>query len=387
MIHRAISPYLTQLLQQFPAVTLIGPRQCGKTTLAKTYSPLYFDLEQDSEWMRLDLEWESVLTSTTPVILDEAQERPALFKKLRATIDQDRGRFGKFIILGSVSPHLLKNVSESLAGRVARVSLGPLTLNEYPNMKELWLRGGYPDGLLFPANYAVWHHNYLRSLAERDLPNWGLHAQAKLTEKLFLMLAHCHGQIFNASQLSKSLGITHPTVKSYLEFLEGAFLLRLLPPFAKNIKKRLIKSPKVYWRDSGLLHALLKVSDDKDLLARPFVGHSWEGFVIEQILGVLEQKGVSYEASFLRTVDGKEIDLVLEFGQTTWAIEIKLSSMENQKFFESLKATAPLIQTQKSILISNVQSSIFKDDRIVANLADFLAYLGQLQNGLSLCAP
>ena len=215
--------------------------------------------------MRLDLEWDRVTASPELVVLDEAQAWPEIFARLRGAIDEDRGRNGRFLLLGSVLPSLMRQVSESLAGRMALVELTPLTLSEFQDedqRERRWLFGGYADGGVLPGrDYPVWQLDYLDLLAQRDLPNWGLPARAQITGRLLRMLAVAHGQEWNASSIGKSLALSYHTVNGYLDYLEGAFLIRRLPAIHANIRKRLVKRPKVMWRDSGLLHALLNVGD------------------------------------------------------------------------------------------------------------------------------
>ncbi len=290
----------------FPVVALVGPRQAGKTTLARSLAGVYFDLEQDQDQLKLDLEWDKLVTGRKLLILDEAQEWPSLFKRLRGAVDRRRKRNGRFLLLGSVSPSLMRHVSESLAGRMAMVELTPFLWQELTGVRRrrLWFHGGYPDGgVLKPSQYPLWQQSYLEILTSRDLPNWGLPAKPQLTMRLLRMLAAVHGQTLNASQLGQSLDISYKTVKSYLDYLEGAFLIRQLQPFYKNLKKRIVKSPKIYWRDGGLLHALLNVSSEEQLLDQPWVGADWEGFVIEQILGTLQLSQTSLSPLFRRPSD------------------------------------------------------------------------------------
>ncbi|MGE0158422.1 MAG: ATP-binding protein [Gemmatimonadales bacterium] len=341
-------------LEEHPAVALIGPRQCGKTTLARTLGGAYFDLEQEAERLRLDLEWEELTAGQELVVLDEAQSWPEIFPRLRGAIDGDRGRSGRFLLLGSVSPALMTQVSESLAGRLSLVELTPLLWQEVDTtaQQRLWLHGGYPECLLHPRKFPRWHLDYLTLLTQRDLPAWGLPARPQLTDRLVRMLAALHGQVWNASQVGQSLGIAYHTVNAYVDYLVGAFLVRRLAPYQANIRKRLVKRPKVYWRDSGSLHALLNVADRKDLLGRPWVGASWEGFVIEQVLGMLSAAGRPFEAFYFRTSDQYELDLVLELEGELWAIEIKLTSSPGPEDMKRLDQSADLIRATRRILVT-----------------------------------
>ena len=332
----------------------------------------YFDLEQEGDRLRLDLQWPELTASKSLVILDEAQAWPSIFPRLRGAIDEVRRRAGRFLLLGSVSPSLMIEVSESLAGRLSLVPLTPLSWNELPTQaarNRLWWCGGYPDGgVLAPKNYPRWQLDYLTLLAQRDLPNWGLPAKPQLTERMLRMVAAWNGQMLNASRLGQSLGISYHTVHHYLDFLAGIFLLRQLPPYHTNIGKRLVKSPKVYWRDTGLLHAMLNVSDVKSLLDQPWVGASWEGFCIEQILCTLQQCDRAIEAFYFRTNDRHEIDLVLDFGDARWAIEIKLSSDPSQHDMDRLDRAADLIDAEKRILVSQTREPVVGQARISCNL-------------------
>ena len=278
MLERHILREVIRRLASYPAVSLIGPRQCGKTTLARSLGGVYFDLEQEPERLRADLEWDRLTVGKDLVIFDEAQSWPEVFTRLRGAIDRDRKRCGRFLLLGSVSPTLMVHVSESLAGRLSLVELTPFLWNELvtkPSRERLWLCGGYPDGgVLEPRSFPQWQLDYLALLSQRDLPLWGLPSKPQTTDRLLRMLAALHGQVWNASQVGQSLGLSYHTVNSYLDYLAGAFLIRRLPPYQSNIRKRLVKSPRIYWRDSGLLHALLNAPDERALLSQPWVGAS-----------------------------------------------------------------------------------------------------------------
>ncbi len=329
MIERDLKHLVKKLLSEYPALALVGARQSGKTTLARSFDGTYFDLEQDADRLRLDLKWKALTEDDRLIILDEAQSWPEIFPRLRGTIDSDRKRAGRFLLLGSVSPSLMVQVSESLAGRLSVLELTPFLLTELPDvpLEEVWYVGGFPDGgVLGGARYPRWQLDYLTLLAQRDLPNWGLPAKARVTERLFRMVAAVHGQIWNATKIGQSLGLSYQTVNGYMDYLEGAFLIRRLQPYLVNLKKRLIRSPKVYWRDTGLLHALLQAADGNDLMNKPWVGASWEGFVIEQILSSLARSGRHGQGYFFRTSDRFEIGLVLDMGDRPWAIEVKLTA-------------------------------------------------------------
>ena len=358
---RAITSVLRSRLRNYPAAVLVGPRQCGKTTLARALGGTYFDLEQEAERLRLDIEWPRIIRGGQRVILDEAQGLPEIFPRIRGAVDERRSKAGRFLLTGSVSPRLMRQVSESLAGRLAVVEMSPFLRGECPSKASRdrhWLTGGYPEGgLLTPHRFPRWHADYLALLTQRDLPTWGLPARPQLTERLVRMLAAWNGQTWNASRLGQSLGINYQTVASYVDFLEGAYLVRRLPPYHANIGKRIVKAPKVFLRDTGALHALLGVRDRKELLTAPWVGSSWEGYVIEQVLGTLQVLDKTCEAFFLRTSDQYEADLVLKFGTELWAIEVKLTTSPRQEDMQRIKKVSEMIGAKRTILISQVPES------------------------------
>ena len=378
MIRRLVGPHLRALLAKYPAVALLGPRQAGKTTLARTLGRRDYDLELEPERLRLDMQWNEIVKSRSLVVLDEAQAYPDIFPRLRAAIDQDRSRRGRFLLLGSVSPALARQVSESLAGRLALCELTPFLAPERPaaHCDRLWLRGGYPDGgILDPGRFPDWQVHYIELLAQRDLPQWGFPAKPRTTIRFLKMLAACHGAVWNASDIGRSLGLSYHTVNAYLDYLDGAFLVRRLSPFHGNVRKRLTRSPKIYWRDSGLLHALLGVSTPDDLLTRPWVGASWEGFVVEQVHGLLNALGKRFESSFLRTSDGQEIDLVLDLAGGRWAIEIKLTSSPGSRDMGRLDKTALLVRADRRVLVSRAPLTVESGERVSTNLRGLMELL------------
>jgi uncharacterized protein len=333
MIERTIKNELLHSLEMFPAVALVGSRQSGKTTLAKMLQAhfpkvLYLDLELPSDYAKLDhaelflKHYEDHL-----IIIDEIQTRGELFPLLRALIDQNR-KAGRFLILGSSSPALIRNSAESLAGRIIYHELYPFNIFETgeTNIQKLWVWGAYPGSFLAPtlADSHAWRDAFLRSLAELDLPAHGINASPIQINRLLTMIAHSQGQLLNSSALAKNFSLSLPTIQKMLDIFEGAYLIRRLLPYHSNLKKRLIKTPKLYLRDSGLCHRLLNIFEFDDLLAHPVLGHSWEAFIIEQLASILPR---GWEISFYRTAGGAEIDILLTGarGQKI-AAEIKYSA-------------------------------------------------------------
>ena len=364
MIRRRSYQTVQDALGRQAAVALIGPRQVGKTTLAHEVAEgsgaLYLDLEAGAD--RGKLADPALFLGTYEdrlVILDEIHRVPELFQELRGLIDQGRRRgrrTGRFLILGSASMDLLRQSGESLAGRIEYVELDPFdVLEAAPDaeaMRTLWVRGGFPDSFLAAsdANSLTFRQNFIRTYLERDVPQFGRHIPAETLERLWTMLAHDQGTLLNASKLAAGLSITAPTVTSYIDLLVDLLLVRRLRPFHANVKKRLIKSPKVYVRDSGLVHALLGIEDYNALAGHPVVGTSWEGFVIENLLAVAPPRTM---ASFYRTSAGAEIDLLLQLpgNRGLWAIEIKrgLSAIPSRGFHSAREDLKP----QRSFIVTS----------------------------------
>ncbi len=329
--------------------------------------------------MRADLEWPTLTGGDQLVTFDEAQTWPELFGRLRGAIDSDRKRNGRFLLLGSVSPALMTRVSQSLAGRLALLELTPLTLSELPDPKQRerhWLVGGYPDGgVLIPSCFPTWQRDYLDLLIYRDLPQWGLASKPAVTQRLVRMLAAAHGQEWNASQIGKGLAVSYHTVDSYVSQLEGAFLVRRLPAYSANIRKRLVKRPKLYWRDCGLLHAILNVADRETLLSQPWVGASWEGYVVEQVLAELRNTGRGFEAYHLRTSDQREIDALVEVDSELWALEIKLTTRPSPRMLARLDANADMVGADRRILVCRQSEFLDGGSRFVCDLDGILRYI------------
>lgn len=358
-------------------MVLVGPRQCGKTTLARKLGRHYFDLEQLEDRTRLDIEWDALTHGNELVVLDEAQAFPPVFRRLRGAIDARRKRAGRFLLLGSVGPELMTEVSESLAGRLAIVELSPFLVGEVGREKldAVFRMGGFPDGgVLRRKAFPVWQESYVALMTRRDLPNLGLRAPPATTDRLLRMIAASHGAIFNASQLGQSLGISYHTVQSYLGFLAATYLVRLLPPFEANLKKRLVKSPRLYVRDSGVLHSLLGLGPTDDLFARPWVGASWEGFVIEQILGARAARGDAFDAFFFRSHDGHEVDLVLTSGRDLEAIEIKLTSDPSSDDLDRLDRVGALIGATRTVLLTRTKKPARSTSRWSVDLTTYLTH-------------
>jgi predicted AAA+ superfamily ATPase len=337
-------------------VGLIGPRQVGKTTLAlslaESIPAIYLDLESPKDRNKLtDAELFLQAHSDKLVILDEIHQMPEIFKVLRGQIDAARRTgqtVGRYLLLGSASIDLLRQSGESLAGRIEYLELGPLNLRETAKDSDatnrLWLRGGFPSSYLAGSDNDsfMWRLNFIRTYLQRDIPQFGPKMAANAIERLWTMLAHLQGSLLNASQLASGLAISAPTVTAYVDLLADLLLVRRLPPFLPNIGKRLVKSPKVYLRDSGLLHALLQIRTWNDLMGHPISGPGWEGFVIENLIN-MTPTGTS--AGFYRTAAGAEIDLILDFGPAAscWAIEVKsgLAPKPGKGFYQAITDLKP----------------------------------------------
>lgn len=363
MINRKLLSIIERSLAEFPAVALLGPRQAGKTTLAKIAATrrddsLYLDLEHPSDLAKLaDPELFLSRHADKLVVLDEIQRRPELFSLLRALIDEKRTP-GRFLLLGSASPELLQPASKSLAGRIRFHELAPFDIGEiapsHAQLQDFWLRGCYPLSWLAPSDAAsfAWREAFIATHLERDLPSFGIRVPGTTLHRFWQMLAHLHGQLWNASRLAAGFGVSAPTAQHYLDILEATYMLRRLPPLQANLGKRLVKSPKVYLRDSGLLHALLDIASLDDLAGHPIVGASWEGWVLEQIIQLLDPQ---WQFSFYRTAAGAEMDIVAERGNRRIAFEIKYASAPalSKGFWSAMSDLNP----EKACIVAPVASA------------------------------
>lgn len=359
MIKRRVAPEIALLLEQTPAVILTGPRQVGKTTLAlevaERRDATYLDLESEADRARL-AEPQLYLADHADelVILDEIQRAPGIFEALRGTIDQGRreGRgTGRFLLLGSAAIDLLAQSGETLAGRIALVELAPFDVTEVgaESLDRLWVRGGFPDSFLADGEEASlrWRRDFIRTYLERDIPQLGPRIPAETLRRLWTMLAHQQGGLLNAAQLARGLGVSGATIGHYLDLMVDLLLVRRLQPRLANAGKRLVRSPKVYLRDSGQVHALLGLADKEAVLGHPVAGASWEGMVIENILAVA---GGRAEASFYRTSGGAEVDLVLTWlDGREWAVEVKRTL--SPKLERGLRSALADIEPERSFLV------------------------------------
>lgn len=404
MIPRLLFPSVIRALENMPVVVLLGARQVGKTTLAlhlaehisgkghhrrSSISPsiadketAYMDLELDSDMAKLsDAEAYLRLFENKLLIIDEVQRAPDLFRTLRGLIDirkRSGEKNGHFLLLGSSSRDLLQNTSETLAGRIRFLELTPLSALEIYNSDplgfnpdKLWFRGGFPDSYLAATDNLSWEWrgDFISSYLQRDIPSMGPQVSAVRMKRFWTMLAHYHGQQVVYSELGRSLEVSHTTITSWLDTLSDFYMVRRIPPWSGNIKKRLVKSPKVFIRDTGLLHRLLNISDPDDLFGNPAIGASWEGFVTENILTLLP---ANWQYSYYRTQTGVEIDLILEGpGRQVWAVEIKRSSAPAlSRGFH--KGCADIGATRKFVVYAGQERFPMPEHTEAIGLVDFL---------------
>ncbi len=362
MIKRRITNDIIETLRDFPVVGILGARQVGKTTLAKIIketsweNALYLDLEKMSDLQKLsDPELYLEKHSDSLVIIDEIQRKPELFPLIRSLVDS-KFRNGRFLILGSASPNLSRQSSESLAGRICYHQLTGFLLSEVggteqqKSFEKLWLRGEFPRSFLAKSDEMsfTWRENFIRTHLERDIPGLGISIPASMLLRFWQMLSHCHGQLWNASKIANSLGISPPSARKYLDILQDTFMIRQIQPYYTNIKKRLVKSPKVYIRDSGLLHYLLGIPELDSLLGHPSAGASWEGWLIEQIMALIPKH---WTANFYRTAAGAEIDLVLQPTQLKPPIAVEFKYSLAPKLTKSFWNAFEDLKPQKAYVI------------------------------------
>lgn len=375
---RSIEAELSECVADTPAVAVLGPRQCGKSTLARTFvakhpRALYLDLEKPSDLAKLrEPELFFSQHADKLICLDEVQRAPEIFAPLRSIIDS-RGRNGQFLILGSASRDLIRQSSESLAGRIAYLELAPFHFSEVDgvestlSLQQYWLRGGFPDSLLAGSEKSSrrWRENFVRTFLERDIPQLGFRIPAPTLRRVWQMCAHNQGQLLNSSQLGSALGVSHTTFRSYLDLLSETFMLRILPAFTGNVKKRLVKAPKVYLRDTGLLHTLLAVDNFDDLLGHPVFGASWETVALENVIAAFPD----WEPFFYRTTAGAEMDLVLVRGRRKIAFEFKasLTPRVTKGFWSALQD----LEVEQGWIVAPVEDKYFlKENVLVAPLSE-----------------
>lgn len=362
LLKRTLSKKLSKYLRLFPVVAIIGPRQAGKTTFAKMELPdwRYFDLEKPSDFARISADREFFLSQYgDKCIIDEAQTLPELFPAIRNHIDSTRNKKGRIVLLGSVKPLLARDISESLAGRIGFVELGPFQYSEAEacpgiGIEEFWLKGGYPEPIAWDAKgYASWMEQYIKTFVERDIfmtLKTSFSPQRQM--QLLVMLAHCHGKLWNSSQIGSAFGASYHTVNNYVDLMENYFLVRKLTPYYRNIGKRIVKSPKFYYRDTGLLHYLLNISGLEDLRSSPYRGFSFEGLVIEQLI---RKRSLTADGQagyyFYRTSQGDEIDLLIQADRKLLAYEIKASTSVELQGLTGFQRALEQLKLDKGVVV------------------------------------
>ncbi len=374
-VQRGLENQLHKYLDVFPVVAILGPRQCGKSTTAKEVisnikNSVYLDLERKADRNKVtDIDLYMASHKNDLVCLDEIQRLPEIFQDLRPIVDE-HGKNGHLLILGSASKDLLRQSSESLAGRIGFLELTPFLSEEVDDSRKLWTRGGFPRSYLArdEEQSNLWRENFITTYLERDLPGLGLRIPPGVLDRLWTMCAHISAELLNSSKLGSAIGVSHTTVRRYMEILAETFMVRLLRPYHANVKKRLVKSPKLFVRDTGVLHALLNIKSHDDLLGSPKAGQSWETFVVEQIINQFP----SLHFYFYRTADGAEIDLVIETANNLYAIECKLSTAPkpSRGFWHCLEDLA----VKKSWIIAPIEDSYQIEKGVtVTSLRRFIA--------------
>jgi len=365
-------------LKHNPVVALLGPRQCGKTTLARELAGQtdheFFDLEHPADLARLSAPMLALEDLRGLIILDEVQRKPDLFEVLRVLVDRPQSE-ARFLLLGSASPHLVRGVSESLAGRVALVEMSGFELREIgaENYKKLWSRGTFPRSYLARGEQASyqWRSDFIETFLQRDIPQLGISIPAANLRRFWTMIAHYHGQVFNAAEFARALGNSQSTARRYLDLLCGAYVIRQLPPWHENLKKRQVKSPKVYVRDTGLLHALLSLETKKALFGHPKFGASWEGFALEQVLAMAAVR----EAYFWAVHAGVELDLLIFKGGQRIGFEFKCA--DAPRMTRSMRTALDDLKLDKLLIIYPGKKSYRLGKRAeVLSIVDFPSFFG-----------
>lgn len=386
-ISRNIIEFVKTNLSVFPAVAILGSRQCGKSTLVKMMQKedsniLYLDLQNRDDLAKLN---EPSLffqyNANKTICLDEVQLRPDIFAVLRSEIDRDRRR-GRFILLGSASRNLIQHTSESLAGRVGLISLTPFLVDEVDttedfSLQNYWFRGGYPDSFMAVDDNSscLWRENFIRTYIERDIPQLGFQIAAPQLMRLLTMTAYEQGQLLNSSKLASSMGLSPTTIRHYLDIMEQTYIIRSLPPYFKNKKKRLVKSPKIYVRDSGLLHQILRIKSFNDLLSNPVLGNSWEGMVVENVCSVARDA----QCFFYRSATGEEMDLVLQYPNRLIAIECKSSTAPSVT--EGFWKSVAFLEPTDIYVVAPVESAYPLAEKVtVCNLSEIVAIVSSMDN-------
>lgn len=386
-ISRNIIEFVKTNLSVFPAVAILGSRQCGKSTLVKMMQKddpniLYLDLQNRDDLAKLN---EPSLffqyNAQKTICLDEMQLRPDIFSVLRSEIDRDR-RHGRFILLGSASRNLIQHTSESLAGRVGLISLTPFLVDEVDttedfSLQDYWFRGGYPDSFMAVDDNGscLWRENFIRTYIERDIPQLGFQIAAPQLMRLLTMTAYEQGQLLNSSKLASSMGLSPTTIRHYLDIMEQTYIIRSLPPYFKNTKKRLVKSPKIYVRDSGLLHQILRIKSFNDLLSNPVLGNSWEGMVVENVCSVARDA----QCFFYRSATGEEMDLVLQYPNRLIAIECKSSTAPSVT--EGFWKSVAFLEPTDIYVVAPVESAYPLAEKVtVCNLSEIVAIVSSMDN-------
>jgi len=381
-IPRRIEDEIQKYLQIFPIVAILGPRQCGKSTvvkrlISKSQHGIYLDLQNQEDLNKLmDPRLFFKAHEEKVICLDEIQLVPELFGSLRSIVDENRQN-GRFILLGSASRDLIQKSSESLAGRIGFLNLTPFLMNEVPEtpLPIFWNRGGFPNSLLAENDEfsTIWRENYIKTYVERDIPQLGIDIPGLKLRRFLTICAHNHGQTLNLSKLASSMDLTHPTIRKYIDIFEQTFVLRSIPPYELNVKKRLVKAPKIYVRDNGILHQLLRIEHMEALFGHPIFGASWEGLVIEQLLA-----NFNCPAYFFRTATGDEIDLVLELNNKVIAIECKASS--SPQLTKGSYRALELINPDFTFIVSPINSAMYQlqETLFVGNIPSTLQKLASL---------